>query len=114
RLLRKLSSVSRAQRGRPFAVRVPDQADRDQARSLAIVHTGKDSRAIPLSNERISIDGSEGLTLNVTADAKFNLGPRSALLFGYASPVITREIRPDGLTRSMVMSFGLSIGFGAK
>ena len=81
---------------------------------LAIVHTGRDSRAIPQTNERISIDGSEGLTLNVTADAKFNLGPRSALLFGYASPVITREVRPDGLTRSMVMSFGLSIALGVK
>lgn len=60
---------------------------------------------------RESVEGSEGLTLNLTTDARFKLTDRWDLEFSFGTPVITREVRPDGLTRSMVLSTGVRFAF---
>lgn len=84
---------------------------------LAIYHLGKDSIlertgvggwdvSIPEYRRR-EIDGSEGLTLNVTFDVRRTLGERWSLEGGLAFPVIAREVRPDGLTRSAIIQVGL-------
>ncbi|HRH70653.1 MAG TPA: hypothetical protein PLB89_14215 [Flavobacteriales bacterium] len=87
---------------------------------LAIYHLGLDSRfevdgtPSPWDSEefiRRDVEGSDGLTLNLTADARYALSDHWSLEASYGSPVITREVRPDGLTRSMVLNVGVRFAF---
>ncbi len=88
---------------------------------LAIQHVGKDFRMertgepIDLMGgymfERREVDGSEGLTLNITADLRYSLTEQWAIEATFGTPMITREVRPDGLTRSLVTGFGLRYRF---
>jgi len=87
---------------------------------LGIYHLGLDSRLeeqegssiwYPLPLVRAEIAGSDGLTLNLTADARYKLNDAWALEASFGSPVIVREVRPDGLTRSMVMNVGVRFAF---
>jgi hypothetical protein len=87
---------------------------------LCIYHMGRDRRletpmdpaGMPRIPEHVVVDGSEGLTLNLTLDAQYRLSEQWALLFAYGSPVITRDVRPDGLTRFMVANIALLYRFG--
>ena len=88
---------------------------------LGIYHVAMDSRlavAEPSvwSNDttpyRFTITGSDGLTLNITADARYPIGDHWSLEASFGTPVITRDVRPDGLTRSMVLNAGLAYRFG--
>jgi len=87
---------------------------------LAIYHLGLDSRlemdgtrslwdVEPLI--RRDVEGSDGLTLNLTVDARYRLSNRWALELAYGSPMITREVRPDGLTRSLILNMGVRYAF---
>lgn len=88
---------------------------------LAIQHLGKDSRMEPAGEpidlmgtymlERREVDGSEGLTLNITADLRYKLSEQWAIEAMFGAPVVTREVRTDGLTRSLVTGFGLRYRF---
>ncbi|MBL8009383.1 MAG: hypothetical protein JNJ64_02150 [Flavobacteriales bacterium] len=84
---------------------------------LAIVHLGQDRRLASSGNiiglpGTEAVAGSEGLTLNVTVDARWRMSDRWALELSYGSPVVTRTVRPDGLTRSLVANLGLAYRFG--
>ena len=85
---------------------------------LAIHHLGKDSRLEyddPTGNmelpDRVDIAGSEGLTLNFTADARYRMNDAWSIEISYGSPLVVRQVRPDGLTRSMVLAVGLRFLF---
>ena len=87
---------------------------------LGIYHLGMDSRlaiAQPSvwSNEttpyRLAITGSDGLTLNITADVRYRLNDAWSMEAAFGSPVIVREARPDGLTRHWVLSVGARFAF---
>lgn len=83
---------------------------------LAIYHVADDTRlndAVrgPNEPERITLTGSKGLTLNVTVDLRFKLAEHWALEASFGAPVITREVRPDGLTRENVTAVGLQYRF---
>lgn len=90
-----------------------------QPGALAIYHVGQDVslvNAVPgiyngQALKRESVKGSEGLTLNLTADARFKLSDRWAVEASFGAPAITREVRPDGLTRRYVASVGLRVAF---
>ncbi|MBK9273249.1 MAG: hypothetical protein IPM49_01755 [Flavobacteriales bacterium] len=84
---------------------------------LAIVHLGQDRRLASSGNiigfpGTEAVAGSEGLTLNVTVDARWRMSDRWALELSYGSPLVTRTVRTDGLTRSMVLNLGLAYRFG--
>jgi len=97
--------------------RIPWKRFAVQPGLLAIQHLGEDSRliAVPTMDmtmpQRVEIDGSEGLTLNLTIDAGYRLSDRWTAELAYGSPLIVREERPDGLTRSMVLNAGLRYAF---
>ena len=57
-----------------------------------------------ISNQPIHLKGSDGLTLNGTFSAWYK--PATKLSFGITGgvPFVVRDIRPDGLTRSFVLS----------
>ena len=85
---------------------------------LAIQHLGVDTRLdagnvnwITQSLPRVDIEGSDGLTLNLTADARYKLSDTWALEASFGSPLVTREDRPDGLTRALVANMGLRFAF---
>lgn len=82
---------------------------------LAIFHVSPDVRQINVSStpELVSVDGSKGLTLNITCDVRYPLGEHWSLEGSFGAPVITRQVRPDGLTRSMVLNGGLAYRFGS-
>ncbi len=88
---------------------------------LSIYHLGMDSRLEvdgpidfiePPPAIRRDIEGSDGLTLNITADARYAITDQWILELAYGSPLLVREVRPDGLTRSMVLNLGLAYRFG--
>jgi hypothetical protein len=97
--------------------RIPWRRFAVQPGLLAIQHLGTDTRleTAPTMDmmmpPRVAIDGSEGLTLNFTLDAGYRINDRWTVELAYGSPLIVREERPDGLTRSMVLNTGLRYAF---
>ena len=77
---------------------------------LPIYHLGND-RYTDLFSEEQEIIGSEGLTLNVNLYADFAVGSKSNIQLNFGSPLIVRESRPDGLTRSFVLNLEYQIRF---
>lgn len=77
---------------------------------LGIYHLGEDHRfepEDPLMLVRRSVEGSDGLTLNVTADVRYAWSDAWWLELSFGSPVIVRKVRPDGLTRHYVVALAL-------
>ncbi len=52
---------------------------------------------------RLSVAGSDGLTLNLTAGMNYNFNRNSSLRFIYGKPFVQRTNLPDGLGRRQVM-----------
>lgn len=84
-----------------------------QPGALAIMHLAEDvyTAQSTAGMERKPIAGSDGLTLNLTIDARWAFSDRWALELAYGSPLVTRTARPDGLTRSMALNAGLRYSF---
>jgi len=78
--------------------------------ALAIVHLGKDYYE-NIFGRKESIDGSTGLTLNLNLQAMYQITKQRSIGFSIASPVIVRQSRPDGLTRSLTTSVNYQFGF---
>lgn len=70
---------------------------------LAIYHLGRDQYTDAAGNIR-NIDGSDGLTLNLTGVVRYAFNPHHRLELNGGTPVIVRKTRPDGLTRSFVLT----------
>lgn len=68
---------------------------------LAIYHLGKDTYEDRLGTRR-DIAGSDGLTLNAGLVTTYTFKNKSQLELVLATPLIVRDVRPDGLTRSAV------------
>lgn len=51
------------------------------------------------------IEGSDGLTLNTNLYFDYEVNSSNAFQLNFAMPLIVREVRPDGLTRSYLVSF---------
>ncbi|HRB54384.1 MAG TPA: hypothetical protein PLD87_11970 [Bacteroidia bacterium] len=60
------------------------------------------------------LNGSSGLTLNITGSATYVFTPKSSFGMNFGFPVLVRETRADGLTRSMVVSLVYQINFNLK
>jgi hypothetical protein len=56
------------------------------------------------SNKPIEITGSDGLTLNVTGAGWYSFSNKFSIGLLAGAPVVVRDIRPDGLTRSFTIS----------
>lgn len=84
---------------------------------IGIYHVGEDTKQndyMTTANQppgRSPVQGSQGLTLNVTLDLRYKLTEQWAIEAVFGAPVVTREVRPDGLTRSLVTGFGLRYRF---
>lgn len=77
---------------------------------LGIYHIGEDTYTD--QNERVrAIAGSSGLTLNATLAGWWTISPKTRLGFTAGTPLVVREVRPDGLTRSVVFAPEISWAF---
>jgi len=74
---------------------------------LAIYRLNED-RALDSNNVRQELKGSDGLTLNIIGNANIEIGKKSSLKFQLGFPVIIRDVRADGLTRSLVLNVGFA------
>lgn len=72
---------------------------------LGIYHLSNDTYInANISNNPIAINGSRGTTLNATLAASWNVYDQVAIGFSAGTPLIYRDVRPDGLTRSIVVA----------
>ncbi|RLD69961.1 MAG: hypothetical protein DRJ10_20870 [Bacteroidetes bacterium] len=71
---------------------------------LPIYHLGDDK-----INDGQDVPNSSGLTLNLNASAVKKLENNSIMKLILAAPIIDREVRPDGLTRSFIIVFSYNI-----
>ncbi len=62
-------------------------------------------------NEVINVNGSDGLTLNLTGSTQYNFSQSFSLNISFGTPLIVREVRPDGLTRKLVLNTSLNYSF---
>lgn len=70
---------------------------------LGVYHLGKDTYRNSL-NQEMSINGSEGLTLNGTFALWYQANKKITLGVTGGVPFVVRDVRADGLTRSFVVS----------
>ena len=77
---------------------------------LGIYHLGND-RYVNLLNQRVDIKNSSGLTLNGVVAIDYFFRKNQFLQLSAATPFIVRKIRPDGLTRSLVIALEYHILF---
>lgn len=83
---------------------------------LPIYHLANDEMEVysdttSLNTERIEIENSAGLTLNITAGGSYKFNEHWVADIQMGFPIITREVRPDGLTRSFVIRPGIAYRF---
>ena len=62
-------------------------------------------------NVEIDVNGSDGLTLNLTGSTQYNFSQNFGLNFSFGMPLKVREVRPDGLTRKLVLNTSLNYFF---
>lgn len=77
---------------------------------LPVFHLGKDKYTDKEGVERV-IDGSQGLTLNGTAHFDYAINNKHSLQLNAGVPFIVRKERPDGLTRSFIVTLEFRKGF---
>ena len=77
---------------------------------LAIYHL-KESTMLDESGNRIAIKHSDGLTLNITGKAQYNLSNHFGINFSFGFPSVVRKVRPDGLTRHFVLAAAFNYNF---
>ena len=77
---------------------------------LPIYHLGDDEYSDETDFEQ-SIDGSQGLTLNGSLGIAWHITRQNSLELFFGTPFITRDARPDGLTRHLVVGMECGISF---
>jgi hypothetical protein len=77
---------------------------------LPVYHLASD-RFTDESGAKKTIEGSQGLTLNGNLYADFEINQWNFLQLNVGLPFVTRKARPDGLTRSYVVTLEYSVKF---
>jgi len=70
---------------------------------LYIYHVKNDTRLDAMEN-RVEIEGSKGTTLNITGLLNWYASKSFELGASFGVPLVTREAKPDGLTRKFVVN----------
>jgi len=77
---------------------------------LPIFHLGNDEFT-DTSGVKTEIDGSAGLTFNITLYIDYKIGRNSILQLNAGAPIINRNSKPEGLARSFVGSLNYTFLF---
>jgi hypothetical protein len=78
---------------------------------LPIYRLNRDVITSPQTGERVKVNGSDGLVLNLLTGFGYRFSTRSAFKFVLGVPVIKRKTNPDGLSRKFVNSITYEIRF---
>ena len=79
---------------------------------LAVYHLSNDTYINGnIQREPIPLKGSKGLTINGTASAHYKINNNCTFGILAGTPLVVRDIRPDGLTRSFVISPEFNLNF---
>lgn len=76
---------------------------------IPIYHIGNDTRIF--NGVESEILNSKGLTLNFAIGTMYKISPNFTVGMSYASPLLVRKVRPDGLTRHFVSALELKYAF---
>lgn len=71
---------------------------------LSIYHIANDEILNPITEERVEVPNSQGLTLNCVFSSKYPIKENLSFNATLGFPLVVRENRPDGLTRGLVFS----------
>ena len=82
--------------------------NRFNAGLLALYRIQKDE--VIQDGEQVALDNSDGFTLNLNLGFQRVLENNDAITVSVAAPLITREVRVDGLTRTFVLMFTYAFG----
>jgi hypothetical protein len=82
--------------------------NRFNAGLLALYRLQKDR--VTQNDERVSLENSDGFTLNINLGYYKVLKNKDAVSLSVSAPLITREVRADGLTRTFVIMFTYAFG----
>ncbi len=93
-----------------YSVNVPKSKFSFKPNILFIYHLGEDSYE-NIFGQRESIKGSDGLTVNGNLLSTYRINQRNQIELSIASPFVVREVRPDGLTRSLVLGLQYQYSF---
>jgi len=85
-----------------YTINTNDQKFTFKPNILLIYHLGEDSFE-NVFGKRENIIGSDGLTINGNLVSTYNISPKKSIELSIAAPFVVRDIRPDGLTRSVVL-----------
>ncbi len=77
---------------------------------LTLYHLGNDSYE-NIYGQRVSINGSQGWTVNAVVSALWKWSPKQSVEVVAATPLAVRSSRPDGLTRAWVLSVNYQVKF---
>ncbi|MEY3194915.1 MAG: hypothetical protein RIQ78_1012 [Bacteroidota bacterium] len=77
---------------------------------LPIYHL-KNDQFTDFIGKNVAIQGSQGLTLNANAYVDYEINRQNALQLSFGMPLLVRDARPDGLTRSFLVSVEYGIKF---
>ena len=93
-----------------YSVTLPKSKFSFKPNVLFIYHLGEDSYE-NIFGQRENIKGSDGLTVNGNLLSTYHINKRNQLELSIASPFVVRDVRPDGLTRSLVMGLQYQYSF---
>lgn len=79
--------------------------------SLLPIYHLSDDKFVNALNQKVAIIGSKGLTLNANVYFDYQLNKKEAFQINIAAPIVVRDARPDGLTRSLVVGLAYKIKF---
>lgn len=83
--------------------------NRFNAGLLALYRVQKD-QITKMNEEVVALDNSDGLTLNINLGWQKVLKNKDAITLTVAAPLITKEVRVDGLTKTFIFMFTYAFG----
>jgi len=93
-----------------YSIQTPNKKFTFKPNVLFIYHLGEDTYE-NIFSQRESIKGSDGLTVNGNLITNYRLNKQSSLELSLATPFVVRDIRADGLTRSIVAGIQYQYSF---
>ena len=93
-----------------YSLKTPNKKFTFKPNLLFIYHLEQDTFE-NIYGERVSIKGSEGLTINGNIISIYHLNKQNQFEISLATPFLVRDIRPDGLTRSFVLGVQYQYSF---
>jgi hypothetical protein len=78
--------------------------------AMIIYHLANDTYE-NIYGRREEINNSQGITVNASLAGQYKINESRSLQFNFATPLVVRKVRPDGLTRAFVATLSYHYNF---